>query len=132
MSAWSRHQHGAWQERAGDPRLPHWLRVTALAYGSHRANGHAMFARGQVALVLADVNTDTGEVTPRDRRLIHRDIAKAVEYGWLAEGSTARCLIVPAHAIHGGLGSPTAECPQHPRSKDPRKPEGRHLKAVGG
>jgi hypothetical protein len=35
------HRQQAWEERSGDPRLPRWMRVTALAYAKHRGNGHA-------------------------------------------------------------------------------------------
>lgn len=120
---WSRHYQHAWLDRAGERSLPNWLRVACVAYGQHRANGHAMFRPGDLALILAHVDGDTGEVTPLDRRHLHRAIQKAVQYGWLANGSTARCLIVPAHAVTGGLGSATAECPQHSH-------RGRRLKAV--
>lgn len=115
INAWSRHYQSVWLERAGDPELPDWLRVAALAYGSHRANGHATFKRGHVALILADVDTDSGALTPRSRQGIYRAIRTAVRHGWLLDGSTARCLVVPGHAITGGLGSPADECPQHAR-----------------
>lgn len=115
INAWSRHYQSVWLERAGDAELPDWLRVAALAYGSHRANGHALFKRGHVALILAAVDTRTGALTPRSRQSVHRAIRTAIRHGWLVEGSTARCLVVPGHAISGGLGSPVDDCPQHAR-----------------
>jgi hypothetical protein len=115
-TAWARHYQDIWHERAGDKRLPKWLRVAALAYGSHENNGHARFKRGEVALVLATVNHDTGEVVPLDRRELFRVIHQAVEYEWLVDGSTARCLIVPAHAVKKGpLKGPVKPCPIHVR-----------------
>ncbi len=115
---WARHYQDAWHERAGDKRLPKWLRVAALAYGSHENNGHALFRRGEVALVLATVDHGSGAVVPLDRRDVFRSIQQAVAYGWLEEGSTARCLIVPAHAIKKGpLETPCAPCPIHVRGR---------------
>ena len=113
---WARHYQDVWHERSGDRRLPKWLRVAALAYGSHENNGHARFKRGEVALILAVVDHETGEVVPLDRRAVFRVIQQAVAYGWLDEGSTARCLIVPAHAIKKGrLDAHTEPCPIHVR-----------------
>ncbi len=109
---WARHYQLAWQEHAGDPRLPNWLRVAALAYGSHTANGHAVFKPGQIGLVLGHVNPNTGEVGPLDKGSVQRAIRTAVEYGWLRSGSGTRCLVVPGHAITGGLGNADEECPQ--------------------
>ena len=110
---WGRHYQSVWHERSGDPRLPHWLRVAALAYGSHRANGHAQFKAGQVGLVLGTVDAASGEVRPLDKGSVQRAIRTAVDYGWLAAGSGTRCLVVPGHAIAGGLGGADDDCPQH-------------------
>lgn len=125
---WARHVQASWQERAGDASLPDWLRVACLAYGSHKANGHALQRPGNVGLVLARLDGVTGEITPQSRQNVYRAIQAAIRNGWLAEGSTAQCLVVPAHAIQGGLGNAHETCPQH----DPVRPrKGRHLKAVG-
>jgi hypothetical protein len=114
-NGWARHYQAAWHERSGDPRFPLWLRVSALAYGSHRANGHAMFKAGQVALVLAKVDETTGEILVPRKQHVHRAIETAIEYGFLEKGSGTRCLVVPGHAIVGGLGDPAEPCPQHRR-----------------
>lgn len=115
---WARHYQDAWQDRSGDARLPKWLRVASLAYGCHEDNGHAVFKRGEVALVLATVDHITGEVVPLDRRRLHEVIQHAVEYGWLEPGSKPRCLIVPAHAIKKGtIGNPDKPCPIHVRRR---------------
>lgn len=90
--------------------MPYWLRVTALAYGSHADNGHARFKRGEVALILGTVDHETGELRPFAN--VRREISRAVEYGWLEEGSYWGCLIVPAHSIRKGeLGHRPAPCP---------------------
>lgn len=109
--SWARHDQHAWEERSGDPQLPDWLRVAALAYGKHRANGHANFGAGDVALVLGRIDYATGEVVPNAN--VSRAIKRAVKYGWLGRGSKSRCLIVPGHAIAGGIGNEYAPCPVH-------------------
>lgn len=108
---WARHFQDEWQYRAGDPRLPYWLRVAALAYGSHQENGHAPFKRGQIALILGSVDAETGEIRPYPN--VRRAIAVAIEYGWLAEGSYWRCLIVPAHVAKKGNIGRANPCPIH-------------------
>ena len=114
---WARHYQDDWQSRAGDPRLPKWLRVAALAFGSHSDNGHARFKRGEIALILGSLDPDTGEVHPYAN--VRRAISEAVEYGWLHEGSYWGCLIVPAHSIRKGeLGKTPTPCPLQPRHKE--------------
>jgi hypothetical protein len=108
---WAKHYQHAWEERSGDPNLPDWLRVASLAYGKHSANGHALFGPGDLALVLGRVDPTTGEITANDN--VSRAIRTAVRHGWLARGSKARCLIVPAFAVDGGLGNAYAPCPVH-------------------
>lgn len=112
--AWSRHYQDEWQSRAGDRRLPYWLRVAALAYGSHSDNGHARFKRGEIALVLGDVSPD-GEIRPYVH--VGRAIADAVTYGWLEPESFWGCLIVPAHAVKKGSYTRAKPCPIHVRRK---------------
>lgn len=125
INAWAKHYQTVWLERAGDPELPDWLRVACVAYGQHKANGHATFRRGQLALILARIDTATGEVLPLDRRNLYRAIQVAIQHGWLSATSSARCLVVPAHHVTGGLGNARAVCPQHEAIRE------RHLKAVG-
>ncbi len=108
---WARHYHETWQERAGDDRLPYWLRVTALAYGSHLDNGHARFKRGEIGIVLGKVDADTGELLPFTN--VTRSIETAVEYGWLEPESFWGCLVVPAHAIKKGEHGRKPVCPIH-------------------
>lgn len=109
------HYQLVWQDRAADPRLALWLRVVSLANGMHRANGHASFGPGQVALHLDTVDADTGVVNHPTRQQIHRAIGTALEYGWLARSSSTRCLVVPPHAISGGLGHDWEICKWHDR-----------------
>ncbi|GAB2589202.1 hypothetical protein [Microlunatus antarcticus] len=103
---WAKHFQGPWREKANDPRLPKWLRLASLAYGTHAANGHATFARGELADVLGHLEPATGEVAPDQN--VRRHVGQAVAFGWLASGSSSRCLIVPAHAIEGGRGGASA------------------------
>lgn len=108
---WARHYQDEWHRKAGNPDLPYWLRVAALAYGSHGYNGHATFKRGDIALVLATADPETGEIQPYEN--VGRAIRDAIEYGWLAAESYWGCLVVPAHAIKKGNHGWTSECPAH-------------------
>lgn len=109
---WSRHAQDEWERRAGDQRLPKWLRVASLAYASHGNNGHANFRRGDVAVILGT----PGE--PLDRRQLHEYIQRAIELEWLADGSTSMCLVVPSHIVDKGrIGEPKKRCRVHQRRK---------------
>ena len=112
--SWARHYQDRWHERSGDRRLPRWLRVVALAYGSHENDGHARFKRGDVALILGTVDHQTGAVVSLSRQRVHEAIQQAIELGFLGLGSNARCLIVPAHDVKKGpLDAPAKPCPIH-------------------
>jgi hypothetical protein len=110
---WAKHYQQEWQARAGNPRLPLWLRVASLAYGTHLGNGHANFHPGEIAVALTTVDTTTGLMHSPKRQDINRAIKAAVSHDWLAERSGSTCLVVPGHAISGGLGNPAAPCPVH-------------------
>ncbi|GAA5153863.1 hypothetical protein GCM10023340_36510 [Nocardioides marinquilinus] len=115
---WARHFLDEWLARSGDPRMPYWLRVTALAYGSHANNGHARFKRGEIALVLGGVD-EHGRVRPHAN--VGREIDRAVEYGWLELGSYWGCLIVPAHSVRKGeMFAKPAPCPLAEKHKRER------------
>ena len=92
---WARHYHETWQERAGDARLPFWLRVAALAYGSHTDNGHAQVQTrrdraGPRPGRLRDRRTyGVRERAPRDRDRRRIWVARAVVLG-LSGRSRAR------------------------------------------
>lgn len=118
---WTRHYQSVWLERTADGQLPAWLRVAFLAFGSHRANGHARFKPGDIGLVLGTVDQTTGEIRPADKHNVQRAIKAAVSRGYLAQGSSSLCLIVPAHAIEGGLGFDSEVCPIH-MAKDRMSP----------
>lgn len=122
---WARHYQHVWHERTADTRLPLWLRIAFLALGSHRANGHARFKPGEIAEVFGGgIDPKTGEIRTLDKHNLQRAIRNAVDRGWLAEGSSSLCLIVPAHAVQGGLGYAAEKCPIHERKRSPRKRKG--------
>ncbi len=112
---WARHYHEVWQERAGDPRMPFWLRIAALAYGSHLDNGHARYKRGEIAMILGTLDPDTGQLSPYEN--VGRAIDTAVDYGWLAPESFWGCLVVPAHAIKKGEHGRNPVCPIHAKRR---------------
>jgi hypothetical protein len=111
-SSWSRHSQEEWFRRSGDDRLPPWLRVAALAYASHGNNGHANFKREDAAIALGKPGQ------PWTRQRLHEHIQLAIEYGWLAPGSTSMCLVVPTGVIDKGpRGEPKKPCRVHTRRK---------------
>lgn len=109
---WAQHFQDTWGERAGSPNLPLWLRVAALAYGKHGANGHATFGAGEVRLALSKADGH-GVVVEPSQDVVRRAIRVAVEYGWLGPESRTRCLVVPGYAIKGGLGNEYSACVEH-------------------
>jgi hypothetical protein len=123
-ASWSRHYQEPWAEDALNSTYPMPLRVAFLAFGRHRANGHAVFRQGEVANILGHFDGQ-GTWLPADRRTVHRAIRTAIGYGLLAEGSKALCLVVPSHRIAGGMGSADTPCKRHPETQ-----RSRHLKAV--
>jgi hypothetical protein len=104
------HRQSVWHERSANPRLPDWIRIAALAFGSHKANGHAPFKSGELAVYLGLPGQ------PLKPSEVSNAIRLAKTSGWIAEESNARCLVVPPHAVEGGLGDPRAECPVHHKS----------------
>jgi hypothetical protein len=73
-------------------------------------------------LVLGSVDRRTGEIRPADKANVQRAIRDAIKAGWLAESSSALCLVVPGHAIEGGVGGkPDEPCSRHAR-KGTRRP----------
>jgi hypothetical protein len=118
---WAKHYQSDWHERAWDTGLPLWLRVTCLAYGHHEANGHANFRRGQLLWMLGTPPTADSPFKAAPGNRVCEAIADAVKRGWLAEGSRTECLVVPAHAIGGGLGNPNKPCPVHTRKRKTRR-----------
>lgn len=112
---WTRHYQHIWMERTGDSRYPAWLRVAFLALGSHRANGHARFKPGDISMIIGGyIDPDNGEMKTTMNKYAVRDaIKQAVERKWLSPESSSLCLVVPAHAVTGGLGNEHEKCPIH-------------------
>jgi hypothetical protein len=113
------HYQSVWEERSNDTGFPLWTRIAMLAFARHKANGHAIFPRGGLALIM-------GKPTPEgfkseDRSNIQRAIRMAISRGWLDPASCTECLIVPSHAITGGLGSATERCSVHDRKAELRR-----------
>lgn len=110
---WTKHYQSAYLEDAANPKYPLAIRVAFLAYGSHKANGHARFRQTEVAKVLGELVD--GTFVPASKHQVSRAIATAVSYGLLAENSKALCLIVPNHRIRGHHGDENAPCDRHQR-----------------
>lgn len=102
---WSAHAQDHWLEFSGHPHFPDYLRILFVAYGRHRANGHANLERGELARYL--VRRDG---TLPDRRVIWTAIQKAVQLGYLLPESRQLCLVVSSHEVQGGKGKPDDRC----------------------
>jgi hypothetical protein len=108
---YSMHRQKVWAERAADPNMMLWIRVAALAFGCHRANNHAPFKAGEIAQILGTPGH------PLRASSVSNAIKLAKQSTWIAEESTARCLVVPPHAVEGGLGHPNDRCHVHHKAK---------------
>ncbi len=109
---WSKHFHEAYLEDAANPKYPKAIRVAFLAYGTHKANGHARFKRREVGRLLGEFDQQ-GTFVDADRYAVNRAINTAIEYGLLSPGSNALCLIVPGHRIQGHRGDADKRCDRH-------------------
>ncbi len=113
---WTSHYQSVWTERGKNPELPQWLRLACLAFGRHKPNGHAHFAEGELAKLLSTRGKD-GAVTVPSSQSVSGYIKTAKHFEFIDQSSTARCLVVPPHAITGGQGgSPWARCVIHDKS----------------
>jgi hypothetical protein len=113
MRGFAMHTQRSWEEKARDPTtdVQIWLRVAFAAFARHRQNGHASFAKGELLRWMGRADPVTGEVTLVTGPRLSDAISKAVERGWLAPGSTRRCLVVPAAHVEGGtFGRPDEPC----------------------
>jgi hypothetical protein len=111
QNPWGIHHQAVWKERAAsraaNPSLDNWIRVAALAFGCHRRNGHANFGPGEIAEILGTPGK------PLSAPAVSNAIKLAKSAGWIAKESNARCLVVPPHAVGGGLGHPDDRCAVH-------------------
>jgi hypothetical protein len=105
--AW--HRQTIWAERASDPSLFLWIRVAAMAFGKHTANGHAGFKPGELANLLGKPGKDDLWEQPTPQQLSNA-IRQAKKAGWIAEESSSRCLRVPPGAVAGGLNGVHDPC----------------------
>lgn len=109
-SEWSGQVQHVWQERALDTSapLPTWQRIAFLALARHKADGHADFARGELARLLGE---------PPKKNNLNRELRQAVQYGWLDPSSCARCLVLPPHSFRSGPPGDLGQC-VHARPKN--------------
>ncbi|KEF95169.1 hypothetical protein K883_05125 [Mycobacterium sp. TKK-01-0059] len=85
---------------AKNEQIPLRFRVAFLAYSKTRTNGHASFAKGELA--------ETLKAHPVS---VSRAIAGAKDAGLLMYESTSRCLVSPKDVVTGGWkGHPNDPC----------------------
>lgn len=102
---WSAHAQDHWLEFAGNPNFPDYLRIVFVAYGRHRANGHARLDQGELVRFL--VRKDG---TLPDRRNVRHSIDAAIKLGYLQPASRVLCLVVSSDHVQGGKGDPDKRC----------------------
>lgn len=112
VNEWAKHYQNVWEERSASDMFPAWFRVMALAYGMHKANGHACFEPGSIGMILGSPREDGGW-NSMHKAHVQNAIKTAIKRGLLHESSNSRCLVVPRHAIQKDWGSTTAVCPVH-------------------
>jgi hypothetical protein len=121
FNPYARHYQAAWDNRAANHHLPLWVRIVCLAYGRHKANGHAVFGRGDLTWILGTPPHDGKPFQRANRQAVRNAIAAAVKYGFLDDGSCTECLVVPGHAIQGPHGKADAPCPVHEKKYRERR-----------
>lgn len=118
LGNWAIHYQQPYRDDAANPRMPMPLRIAWLAYGNHRANGHANFAKEEIAKALGRYDHE-GTFVNADRRTVSRAIRQAIDWDLLDQGSVALCLIVPKHRVTGGPGAADTPCKrQHPQPRE--------------
>jgi hypothetical protein len=109
------HSQQYWLDRALSGSAPLWLSVAFLGYAWHTANGHATFPKGEIGRLLG-VDADSGELDdPKPSNRISEAIGRAVEEGFLAAGSGARCLVMPYPGIWQASSRSSPGRPHRPR-----------------
>ena len=93
-------------ERVRDTRLPLWQRVSLFAAWrlSYQTINNTLKLKPGALRDALTVDSDTGEVYADlgTRPRLDRAITKAIEMGWLGEGSTEIELHVPVAMVHVG------------------------------
>lgn len=113
VNSWVRTYQSTWGEKASDhTNYPDWFRVWSLAIARSTANGHATFSPGEIARILGCPGPE-GIWVPKPGSGVSQAVSLAKRKGLIDESSNARCLVLPAHAWQGGLGSPSRRCSVH-------------------
>ena len=104
------HRQSFWEEQAATLPLL-WQRLGAIAFSTHKANGHANFKPGELAFMLGKPGPSGWESLSPSQ--LSNLIAAAKKAGWITPESNSRCLVVPHHSISGGLGNQYEKCAVH-------------------
>lgn len=88
QGSWYKSAQAFDQRQSKNTALPRWLRVAHYCYGYMRPGGRCPTSRTALANAMG--------VDPLN---IAREVKKAVQHGYLAEGSTCECLIAPPYEV---------------------------------
>jgi hypothetical protein len=101
-----------WEGQLFDTRLPHWMRVYAVAMARSGPNLHTPLEVGELARLLGKKQSD-GSMKPVERRDLTKYINRAVELNFLDEKSSVRCLVLPDSLAACGLPGNRKPCAYH-------------------
>ncbi|MEC4614571.1 hypothetical protein [Tsukamurella tyrosinosolvens] len=85
-----------------DDRLPRWQRIAFYCWSHCRRDNHCPVPGGKLALLLG-----------AEPRLVRREIKKAVDMGFLLDGSNENCLIMPGEMRYNAGNYVAKDCPHH-------------------
>ena len=91
---------------------PMAVRVLFAAMGRHDQTGHAAFRVRELADVLSAVDKRTGQLVTARPDSVSKAVRSAKELGYIAEGSTARCLVLSPRVFQKASGR-RATCGVH-------------------
>lgn len=83
------------RSKAHNPGLHIDMRLVYAAIGYTNNIGHAEFGPGELRKALQTLNPDTGELVSPTAAQVSKAISRMTVAGELADGSNARCLVLP-------------------------------------
>lgn len=110
---WDAYAQPAMEMWARSPEVsPLAVRVLFAALGRHDRTGHAPFRARELAEVLSSADRKTGELVAARPDSVSKAVRAAKELGYIADESTARCLILSPRVFQKASGR-SATCGVH-------------------
>ncbi|BDD83449.1 hypothetical protein TPB0596_32120 [Tsukamurella pulmonis] len=99
---WNRVGRKLFERFSNDSGLPNWQRIAFYCYAHMRRDNHCPIPAGFLADLLGCSDAHAA-----------RYVKSAVAKGWLAHGSTVRCLVAPIEVSYGAGNYVAKDCPHH-------------------